>query len=146
MNKIYLIAVIVLVILVAVVYFSVTARRVEAPRELNTPIDSLPTIIPNDQGSPSDTNMNQPVSQMSQEAVVEAAKLELATKLKIDAKEISALEVTARDWPDACLGLAGPDELCAEVITSGYLVVLKAQNREYRYRTNLDGTLVRIEP
>lgn len=52
----------------------------------------------------------------------------------------SALE---KDWPNSCLGLEGREELCAQVITPGYEIVLDVEGERVTYRTNLDGSLIR---
>jgi hypothetical protein len=49
------------------------------------------------------------------------------------------------DWPDGCLGLGGPAELCLAAITPGYAVTLEANGEQYAYRTNLEGTAVRAD-
>lgn len=42
----------------------------------------------------------------------------------------SLVEVDAVDWPDACLGAARPDEVCAQVVTSGYRIVVETADGE----------------
>jgi hypothetical protein len=42
------------------------------------------------------------------------------------------------DWPDACLGAGAPDEICAQVVTPGYIVTIGRGST----RGN-DGTTVR---
>jgi hypothetical protein len=49
------------------------------------------------------------------------------------------VSVEAVDWPDACLGMAGPDEACAEVITPGYLVVLDRSGEAIEYHASRAG-------
>jgi hypothetical protein len=64
-----------------------------------------------------------------------AAVDDLALRSGTHAIEIVSVEPV--DWPDACLGLAGPDEACAQVITPGLRVVLSARGRQYEYHTDL---------
>jgi hypothetical protein len=59
------------------------------------------------------------------------------------AQAIGIVSVEPLDWPDACLGLPGPDEACAQVITPGLRVILSAAGRAYEYHTNL-ATHVRL--
>ena len=63
-----------------------------------------------------------------------------------DLGEIDTVTVTPQQWPDACLGLAGPEEVCAQVITSGFEVVLLLVDAGslYTYRTD-DGTQTRLQ-
>jgi hypothetical protein len=58
-------------------------------------------------------------------------------------EEVEVVSVTPRRQPDSCLGIAQEDEVCALVVTSGYEVVLRLDSREYIYRTDEAGTIVR---
>ena len=75
---------------------------------------------------------------------VAAARADLAGRFERDPAEIQVISVTAQEWPDACLGLANEGEVCAQVITSGYLVTLGLSGNEYTFRTNVDGAVVRF--
>jgi hypothetical protein len=48
------------------------------------------------------------------------------------------------DWPDACMGIQTPGVMCAQVITTGYKVVLSAGGMEYEFHTNETGDVVRL--
>lgn len=48
-----------------------------------------------------------------------------------------------KEWPNSCLGLAEEGEMCAEVITPGYEVVVEAAGKIYTYRTNREGSVIR---
>ena len=48
-----------------------------------------------------------------------------------------------RQWPDACLGLPSAEEMCAQVITSGWEVTLEAAGEHATFRTNSDGSVIR---
>jgi hypothetical protein len=76
---------------------------------------------------------------------VSAAKTTLATRLNIDISKILILEAMETDWSDSCLGLGGPAESCAAVITPGYNILMQANGKEYRYRTNETGTTVKAD-
>jgi hypothetical protein len=43
------------------------------------------------------------------------------------------------------LGLAAPDEICAQAITPGWRVVLVVEGQQYVYRTDASGEVVRQE-
>ena len=73
-----------------------------------------------------------------------ASQAALAKKLGISAESIEIQKIEPGLWPDSCLGLGGPDESCAQVISSGYLVTLLVDGQTYAYRTNLDGKVVRL--
>jgi hypothetical protein len=78
-------------------------------------------------------------------AAVEAARQALAERLGIPVEQVSVVTYQQVDWPDGCLGLGGPAELCLAAITPGYAVTLEAGGEQYAYRTNLEGTAVRAD-
>jgi hypothetical protein len=67
--------------------------------------------------------------------IVDAANL-----LRVPLREIAVEFLEARDWPDACLGLAQDGEGCADVITPGFIVFL---GDGFRYRTDTKGNVRR---
>lgn len=72
-----------------------------------------------------------------------ATRQALAERLTIPESEIQIREAEQVQWPNACLGAAAPDEMCAEVITDGYRVILAVNENIYEYHTNMDGSQVR---
>jgi len=76
---------------------------------------------------------------------VQAAVADLAERLNLEPVEVEVVEVQPLDWPDACLGAARPREVCAQVVTPGYRVILSAEGRQYEYHTDL-GTALRLVP
>ena len=50
-------------------------------------------------------------------------------------------------WPDSCLGLAEPEEICAAVLTEGWQVEMidASTQQTYLYRTNETGSAVRLD-
>lgn len=76
-------------------------------------------------------------------APVSAAVDDLAARSGTDIIEIVSVEPV--DWPDACLGLARPDEACAQVITPGLRVLLSAAGRQYEYHTDLSAHVRLVE-
>lgn len=65
-----------------------------------------------------------------------------AGHLRVPVSEISVELLEARQWPDTCLGLGGPDEGCGDAVTPGFLVTL---GDGFSYRTDLAGAF-RREP
>ena len=51
----------------------------------------------------------------------------------------SIVAVERTSWPDACLGAARPGEVCAQVVTPGYRVVLSRDGKAMEYHTDLHG-------
>jgi hypothetical protein len=76
---------------------------------------------------------------------VEAAIQALAGELKIPDRRISVVSIAAHQWPDSCLGLPNPGEMCAMHVVPGYRVTLKAGSGTYAFRTSQSGDVVRPE-
>lgn len=74
-----------------------------------------------------------------------AAKEVVSARTGVPVEEIEVTSAEEEEWPDACLGLADEDELCAEVITPGWRVTLTADGEEYVVRTDQNGSAVRVE-
>lgn len=72
---------------------------------------------------------------------LQRARVDLSGSLDVPDAEVSTREVTRVDWPDACLGAARSGEVCAEIITPGFRVVLEAQGREHVYHADLRGNI-----
>lgn len=77
-------------------------------------------------------------------AVSQATAL-LSAGLGISSEYISPIFTRAEMWPDSCLGLPEEGKMCAQVITPGYVVVLQVDGKEYAYRSNSDGSILRFD-
>lgn len=79
---------------------------------------------------------------------LEAARQALAQQLEIAPESITLVSSEPVEWPDACLDAAQPDEMCAQVITPGYKVVLEVDGVQYEFHTDETGAVVRgpIQP
>ena len=60
-------------------------------------------------------------------------------------EEIGVIDYEIRDWPDSCLGLPDPEEVCAEAIVPGWLVRLNAGGDQLVYRIDEVGSVLRPE-
>jgi hypothetical protein len=74
---------------------------------------------------------------------VSAARQDLAQQLNLQAGNLIPTSIIPKDWPDSCLGAAGPDEMCAEVITPGFEIKFVVGVAEYVYHTDLEGKNLR---
>lgn len=74
-----------------------------------------------------------------------AVKEALSLETDIPAEEMEVVSARWTEWPDACLGLGEPDEQCAQVVTPGWQVTVRAGGQDYFVRTDEFGTTVRIE-
>ena len=79
-------------------------------------------------------------------AEVQSAVLEDAARRT--SKNVATLRIRSaqpQNWSDGCLGLAEPDELCTQVITPGWKVIITDGGRNWTYRTDDSGDLVKLE-
>ncbi|MEZ4711027.1 MAG: hypothetical protein R3A44_27765 [Caldilineaceae bacterium] len=79
-----------------------------------------------------------------EQALVQRASDDLAVELGVAADAIAFVEIEAVDWSDSSLGCPQPDMMYAQVITSGYRIVLEANGETYNYHTdsNPDGQVI----
>lgn len=71
-----------------------------------------------------------------------AAVETLSRNLGVPADEITVVSTEAVEWPDACVGIEGREQSCAQVVTPGFQIILEANGKEVAYRTNEDGTVI----
>lgn len=80
----------------------------------------------------------------SNDAIAASAAAVLADELGVSPDEIEVVSVEATEFTDGCLGLGGPDEICLQAITPGYIVTLSASGQEYVAHTDANGVQVRL--
>lgn len=73
--------------------------------------------------------------------VRERAAVDLGTEQGM----IQVVSADKVDWPDGCLGVPDPTELCAQMVTPGYRVTVETDGKQYVYRTDLTGDNIRAE-
>jgi hypothetical protein len=72
-----------------------------------------------------------------------AAMGALAERLGSAPERLEVVRYEAVEWANSCLGLPQPDEACSEAITPGWLIILKAETREYEIHSDELGQAVR---
>ena len=71
--------------------------------------------------------------------LVQVVQQALAQQFQVKVEDIRSVSVEEVDWPDACLGLSFPGQMCAQVVTPGYKVTLDVAGQRYEYHTDMDG-------
>jgi len=127
------IAVIILVILSLIQGF--VAWYLWEQKNSQVPQNNIPTSADN---APPESIHNLPVPD-----AVSAVRTRVAADLGISEGLVIVMSAYEKEWPNACLGLASSDEMCAQVITPGFEVTVQAQGKEFVYRTNSRGTILR---
>lgn len=60
-------------------------------------------------------------------------------------QDVQVISYEAQDWPNSCLGLPGPDEMCAEAIVLGWIVRLNVGGTQVVFRVDSLGAELRQE-
>jgi len=81
-------------------------------------------------------------SKTRQEAF-DAAVENLAKKIGAHKSDVAGVSQEDVTWPDSCLGCAKTDEMCAQVLTPGYRLMLRVRDATYEYHSNR-GDRVRL--
>jgi hypothetical protein len=95
-------------------------------------------------GATSDVTPGETAQQVAAEALP-AAQRALSDYLAVPPDTLEMQTIEDAQWPDACLGLPASGEMCAEMITPGFLITFTFNNQAYRVRTDLEGKQVRVE-
>lgn len=78
------------------------------------------------------------------EAITDAAVKFAAAELGVDAAAIQVVSVEEATWRNSCLGVDRLNEMCMDVITPGFRVVLSADGQEIAVHTNQDASALRL--
>ena len=109
------------------------------------PVEEQPTLAPAaPTPTPEPPAESEPPASTGPSAISDAAVQFTADELGVDAASITVLSVDAVDWNNSCLGAAAPGEMCLEVITPGYRVLLDVEGKEVAVHTNRDGSYMRL--
>lgn len=94
-------------------------------------------------------------SQSLPQAVAEQVLQSVAHRLDLPQQALRIERFSRETWPDACLGIASPMEMCAAVVTEGWQVQIVPDSSDaessplnhtqsWFFRTNLTGSVVRL--
>lgn len=95
--------------------------------------------IPSTGASP-DEDIVQPTSDVA----VENMRAVLGRQLNVEPASIALVQSEAVEWPDACLGLIDPAELCAPVATPGHKITFDIDGEEYVVHTDSEAYRYRV--
>lgn len=77
--------------------------------------------------------------------VANAVRQDLSRKTSIAPGQLRITQSSRQTWPDGCLGLAEPDQLCTQALVEGWRVVVTYQDKTWVYRTNSSGSVVKLD-
>lgn len=69
---------------------------------------------------------------------------QLANNLGLNEKDITVVSSSDVEFGDACLGVSMPEVMCAQVVTPGQIIALKANGLQYEYHVGTYGE--RVQP
>jgi hypothetical protein len=70
----------------------------------------------------------------TKQSATERAKSDLAKRLKISVGEITQKSVSDKEFPDMSLGSPEKGEISAQMISSGWQILLGVKDKNYEYR------------
>jgi len=111
-----------------------TSWRTAQISPTNTPVPAITTeIIP-----------TIPVEAIpsAQQLVVATAVDYLSRRLNTDPRLIRVIQVIPKEWPDTSLGCAEKDKSYNQVMTPGYIILLKYDNQRFEVHTDKNGNAV----
>ncbi len=120
----------------------------EPPASLETAPTAPPATEPNTRPQetvPPNTRPQEPAQPPSGfEAIAGAAVQFAAAELGVDPAAIQVISVEEATWRSSCLGVEKPGEMCMDVITPGYRVLLSVNGQEVAVHTNQEASVLRL--
>jgi len=105
--------------------------RIECPSvNLEAEIEEEISVVEEREGEIEENN------RVSEIPAVSKAKEDLSGRLNIDSSEIDLMTVEAVIFSDSTLGTSSPGEVYDQKLTPGYLIILSANGKEYRYHAD----------
>ncbi|NJM48150.1 MAG: hypothetical protein HC860_19895 [Alkalinema sp. RU_4_3] len=79
-------------------------------------------------------------------AIAQRARRHLARKLRQPVKSVTLVSIKPTSWPDGCLGLGRPGQVCSQALVPGWKIELEdAEQGSWIYRTNKKGDRLVLE-
>jgi hypothetical protein len=88
----------------------------------------------------------QPAPSATPQDVSEHIRIALAQKLGLNPDDVQIHSIDQSDWPDSCLGVTAPGEVCSQVTTPGYGGIAIAEGIPYEFHSDTSGDQVRFIP
>ena len=113
-----------------------------------------PTRTPARQNQPTRTpaRQNQPTRRSTAadrvqlpEPVTTAILENLSQQTGLQTSDLRVVEAEQKTWSDGCLGLGSPGIACAQALVPGWQVTVASDRQRWIYRTNLSGSLVKLD-
>lgn len=86
----------------------------------------------------------EPPASSGQSEIAALAVQFAAAELGVDPANIQVIAAEPVDWRNSCLGVEKPGEMCMDVITPGYRVVLEIDGQQIYVHSNESGSVMRL--
>jgi S-layer homology domain len=107
-------------------------------------IAQQPTRTPSRQNQP--TRRPTEENQVQLPEPIQNAVLEnLAQQTGLQTSDLRVVEVEQKTWSDGCLGLGSAGIACSQALVPGWQVTVASDRQRWIYRTNLSGSLVKLD-
>jgi hypothetical protein len=75
-------------------------------------------------------------------SIEEVLHLAITKQEKIKPESLVITNIQEKTWPDACLGLAAPDEMCTQALVVGFSIEALVDGKSALYRSDTSGTIL----
>jgi hypothetical protein len=79
-------------------------------------------------------------------ALANAVRREVAYLTKIPVGKLKVIQSNQETWPNGCLGIDQPDQICTQALVPGWRIVVSDGSKTWIYRTDRNGRVLRLEP
>lgn len=77
--------------------------------------------------------------------LADALRQDLAQRANLPLAKLSIIEAEQQSWPDSCLGLANPEEMCTQSQVNGWRAGVSDGEKTWFYRIDSSGKKLRLE-
>jgi hypothetical protein len=120
-----------------------------APVEVAPPVSPLESSLttsplPTPEAAQADGGSGDVTPPAGTEQLVEQAKqlLPQAAEIQVSSADIKLAAMESQEWPDSSLGCPQPEQMYAQVITPGYIIMLEANGTQYEFHSDAQNTVV----
>lgn len=107
----------------------------ETPQPMNEDMSAVP--------DESTTSAPDEMSNEMSDETREQLQAAIAQQMNVPADQLQITRYTRETWPDGCLGLGQPNELCLMALVEGWQVEVMHDETSQFFRTDLTGSVVR---
>lgn len=110
-----------------------------------TLLESATASVLSSQGIGNISDSKQPRPRELPSGIVNAVRRDLSDRTGIPRGQLRVVNSSPETWSDSCLGLGEAHEICAQMLVEGWRVVMTDGSKKWVYRTDNNGSVVRLE-